>query len=70
MAHGGRYGRLLKHGMHNDMMNGKTVNAWLEMAQDDEVLVAPDDINQHTNLCAAMNIGRQLTFGFNADGTA
>jgi len=31
--------------MHNGMMNCKTVNAWLEMAQDDEVLVDPDDIN-------------------------
>jgi hypothetical protein len=31
--------------MHNDMMNCKTVNAWLKMAQDDEVLVDPDDIN-------------------------
>jgi hypothetical protein len=31
--------------MHNHMMNCKTVNAWLEMAQDDEVLVDPDDIN-------------------------
>jgi len=27
------------------MMNCKTVNAWLAMAQDDEVLVDPDDIN-------------------------
>lgn len=45
MAHGGRYGRLLKHGMHNDMMKCKPVYAWLEMAQDDDVLIDPDDIN-------------------------
>lgn len=45
MAHGARYGRLLEHGMHDGMMNCKTVNAWLAMAHDDEVLVDPDDIN-------------------------
>lgn len=31
MAHGARYGRLLKHGMHDDLMNCKTVNAWVAM---------------------------------------
>ena len=46
MAHGARYGRLLKHGMHDDMMNCRTVNAWLEMAQDDEVFIDADDINR------------------------
>ena len=27
------------------MMKCKTFNAWLEMAQDDDVLIDPDDIN-------------------------
>ncbi|APA68782.1 hypothetical protein YQ44_14305 [Janthinobacterium sp. 1_2014MBL_MicDiv] len=32
--------------MHDDMMNCRTVNAWLEMAQDDEVFIDADDINR------------------------
>ncbi|PHV29159.1 hypothetical protein CSQ93_03465 [Janthinobacterium sp. BJB426] len=31
------------------MMNCKTVNAWLEMARNDEVLVDADDINHEAN---------------------
>lgn len=40
--------------MHNDMMKCKPVYAWLEMAQDDDVLIDPDDINHEAinNMCS------------------